>query len=144
MTRALLTALLIVSAAPLAAQAPAPPDPLDPAAAVAYARDHSPAHRRVLNDIEVARASTRAAFGAFLPSLSLGASTGGGTSTVVTGEDDAGQPIRLDEPLDFTSSSSSQSIGLDLTLFDGGASFQELGAARAEANTDEPPTEEER
>ena len=129
---ALLVSMLLVSASGAAAQEPLP-DPLHPADAVAYARDHSPAYRRILNDVDVARATTRAAWGAFLPSLSLGASTGGGTSTVLTGEDDAGQPIQLDEPLDFTSSSSSQSIGLDMTLFDGGASYQELGSARAQA-----------
>lgn len=125
---------LALSFAPgAAAQQPAPPDPLTPAAAVAYARRHSPAYRQTRNDAQVADAQTRAAWGAFLPSLSLSASTGGGTSTRVTGESDAGEPIRLPEPIDFTSSSSSQSIGLGMTLFEGGARFQELGAARASA-----------
>ena len=136
--RALAVALTLVA---LAAHAPAggaaaqqaPPDPLGPAAAVAYAREHSPEYRRVLNDIDVARASTRAAWGAFLPSLALGASTDRYSSSTVTGEDEAGRPITFPDPVDYTRSSSSQSIGLDMTLFDGGASFQELGAARAEA-----------
>ena len=132
MMRSLPLFAMLACGGALAAQQ-APPDPLRPADAVAYARDHSPAYRQIRNDLEVSRASTRVAWSAFLPSLSIGASTGAGTSTVVTGEDDAGQPIRLSEPLDFTSSSSSQSIGLDMTLFDGGGSFRQLGIARAEA-----------
>ena len=130
---ALLASVLLVGAtAPLGAQQPVP-DPLTPADAVAYARAHSPAYRQLLNDADVARAQSRVAWGAFLPSLSLGASTGAGSSTVLTGEDDAGQPIRLDDPIEFSSSSSSQRVGLGMTLFDGGASFQELGVARAAA-----------
>ncbi|HEX6588157.1 MAG TPA: TolC family protein, partial [Longimicrobiales bacterium] len=139
MTRVLLLAAFAWPAA-LAAQQ-APPDPLLPADAVAYARDHSPAYRQLLNDMDVARARTRAAWGSFLPSLSLSAGTGAGTSTVVTGEDDAGQPIRLAEPLEFTSSSSSQSVGLNMTLFDG-ASFQELAAQRADADATRARIEE--
>lgn len=132
--RIAMVALVLHCAAAQAAAQEAPPDPLHPTDAVAYARDHSPAYRQLLNDAEVARARTRAAWGAFLPTLSLSAGTGAGTSTVVTGEDDAGQPIRLAEPLDFTSSSSSQSVGMSMMLFDGGGSFQELAAERAAAD----------
>ena len=51
----------------------------------------------------------------------------------MTGEDDFGQPRRLDDPITFTRSSAGQGLGASLPLFDGLARFHELGAARAEA-----------
>ncbi|HVS09156.1 MAG TPA: TolC family protein, partial [Planctomycetota bacterium] len=51
--------------------------------------------------------------------------------------DDFGEPVRLDEPLEFQSSSSNQRVGLDLTLFDGGANWNRLGSARASARATE-------
>jgi len=101
--------------------------------AIRQARLHSPAYQQALNDLGVADARTRAGWAAFLPSLSLSANTGGGSSTRVTGESDAGEPIRLPSPIEYSNSSSSQTVSLNMTLFEGGRRFHDLGGARADA-----------
>lgn len=123
-------ALLLAFASAAAAQEPVGAT-LGVNEAVAYARRHSPAYRQVVNDVEAADANTRAAWAGFLPQLSLSARTGGSSSTVVTGQDDAGRPITLADPLDFQSSSSSQSVSANVTLFEGGRHFHDLAGARS-------------
>lgn len=102
-------------------------------AALDLARRHSPAYARTLNDAGPASARVRAGWGGLFPGVDASMSLSGSDARRVTGEDDFGEPVRLDDPLEFQSSNSSQSVGLDLVLFDGGANWNRLGAARASA-----------
>ena len=121
-------------AGPTLAQVPVDvPDRLSLEEALGLARRYSPAFARIRNDLGVASAGVRAGWGGLLPGLDASMSLSGSDARRVTGEDDFGEPRRLDEPLEFQSSSSSQSLGLDFTLFDGGASWNRLGSARATA-----------
>ena len=123
---------LLVAAAPLAAQQPLRPLSLSQARAIAA--EHNPAYRRARNELRVAEAAERQGWGAFLPTLRLSVSSGANLSRSFTGVNDFGQPVRLDDPREYTGSSAMQSITLgDLTLFDGGARISELRAARASA-----------
>ena len=72
--------------------------------------------------------------GAFLPSLNGSLQFNGSSSTRLTGEDDFGRPRRLDSPLTFRSSSASQGLSSQLTLFDGLQNLNNLRAARASAD----------
>jgi outer membrane protein TolC len=101
-------------------------------AALELAREHNPDYRRALAQAGAADAAERHALGAMLPQLSVGLSTSMNQSRRFSGEDNFGQPIKRDDPLIFTGSSSNQSISLgQLTLFDGGQRFRQLRAARA-------------
>lgn len=106
-------------------------------AALEIARASSPAYARALNDAGPAAAQVRAGWGGLLPGLEASMSLSGSDARRVTGEDDFGEPVRLPEPLEFQSSTSAQRLGLDLTLFDGGASWNRLRAARARSRATE-------
>jgi outer membrane protein len=129
-----LLALLLGLAAAAAAQAPAAalPERLTLDAALEAARTHNPAYRRTLTELEVAAADERRAVGALLPTLSLNLSTGMSQARVVTGQDEFGRPVRLDDPAIFTRTNASQSLSLgQVTLFDGGARLRDVRASRA-------------
>jgi outer membrane protein len=95
------------------------------------AREFNPQYQRVSNDLDVAGTSVRSAWGQFMPSVSTSLGFSGGKSTAVTGQDDFGRPVELPEARSFRSSSASQSIRSDITLFDGGANLRNLRAQRA-------------
>ncbi len=118
----------LAAAAPLAAQ-----DTLRLSLdeAIELALDRNPQHRQVVNDVDAAAAQTRAAWGGFLPSLNGNLGFNGSESTVITGTDNFGNPIRRDDPLTSKSSSARQGVSASLTLFDGGATLANLRAARA-------------
>jgi outer membrane protein len=100
--------------------------------ALRLAREHNPAFQRVRNDLDVAAHSVRAAqAAAFLPGISSSLSFGGSQATSVTGEDPFGHPVRLEQPRTATGSSANQSIGAQITLFDGFSSIRGLRAQRA-------------
>jgi outer membrane protein len=130
----LLIAGLVLIVAPAAAQEPArAPQPLSLAEARALAAEHNPRYRQAQNAADLARSAERRSRAAFLPGLSLSYGSGGYVSRTLTGLDPYGRPVRLDEPVGYTSSSSSQSVSLTgLTLFDGGARYRELRAAQAD------------
>lgn len=128
---ALLLLTLLVAALPAVAQEV--PVRLTLADALRIARARNPAYLQVLNDVGVAAAGERAGWGAFLPSLSANLSLSASSSKVVTGQDDFGRPIDRDPPLEYKGSSTSQSLGASLTLFDGGRRLNRLRAARAES-----------
>lgn len=130
-TRFLIAALLAATA-PAAAAAQRDSLSLSLAQAQGIAAENNPGFRRVRTEIGTAEADVRRARGAYLPSLSLGISASGGYSRVFTGQDQFGNPVVRDDPLEFRSSSASQSLGVgDITLFDAGARNKELRAARA-------------
>jgi outer membrane protein TolC len=102
--------------------------------AVRIATLNNPNFRKVQNDALVASANIRSSYGALLPSLNADLRFSGSQSSRVTGENDFGQPVRLPQAVDFKGSQASQGVGLNMTLFDGGAMFREVGAARAAAD----------
>jgi outer membrane protein TolC len=100
--------------------------------ALRLARDHNPAFQRVRNDLDVAGSAVRAAWAnAFLPSLNSSMSFSGSRSTTVTGVDPFGRLERLPEPVTTRGSTANQSVGTQLTVFDGLGSFRNLSAQRA-------------
>jgi outer membrane protein TolC len=115
-----------------AAHGQEPTEPLTLAGALERARERNPAHRKALNDLPVAAAAERRALGGFLPDLRLSMGFNAYSSRTVTGEDDYGQPIALEDPIEFSRSSSSQGLSMTIPIFAGGRRFAELSAARAE------------
>jgi outer membrane protein len=99
---------------------------------VRLARGHNPAFQRTRNDVDVAAAAVRSAWAAaFLPGLGASLRLAGTHSTALTAEDPFGHTVRLPAPRTAQSSSASQDIGAQLTLFDGLASVRALSAQRA-------------
>lgn len=98
--------------------------------AVRLAERNSPAVRRAATEHIVARTGVREAMGAMLPGIFTGLNFGGSSFHRVTAFDEFGNLVTLDDPLVSRSSSASQSVDLDITLFDAGARRRELRAAR--------------
>jgi outer membrane protein TolC len=98
--------------------------------ALDIARERNPTYRRARNEIDVAAAGVRAGWGAFMPNLDAGMSWSGNSRTQVTGQDDFGRTVALDNPVTFQSSSVSQSVSGSLVLFDGLSNINSLRAAR--------------
>jgi outer membrane protein len=99
--------------------------------ALRLAREHNPAFQRTRNDLHVASAAVRSAWGSFLPAVSASMGFSGSRSKAVTGQDPFGHPVRLDEPRTARGSSATQGISSGITLFDGAASIGNLRAQRA-------------
>lgn len=98
------------------------PDELSLAEALRLAREHNPAYRKALAELEVAAADERRAWGTLLPTLNLGLSTGMTQFRTLTGLDNFGRPVRIDEPAVFTRTSSLQPVSLgSFRLCDGGS-----------------------
>jgi outer membrane protein len=98
--------------------------------ALAIARERNPQYRQTVNQLRAAGAEVRSGLGGFLPTLSANVSLSGYSSTQVTGVDEYGRPTGT---LDYRRSSSSQSVGASLTLFDGLRNLSDLRAAQANA-----------
>ncbi len=127
-------AFLVLAGSPAPAAGQERPAALSIAEALQIARENNPAYRKALTDLAVADADERRAWAALLPSLNLNVSTGVTQSRVLTGTDEFGRPVRLDDPSVFTRTSSGQSISIGaITLFDGGARLREARAVRASA-----------
>jgi len=107
--------------------------PLGLADAIRIAERRSPAYRQALNDGEVSAAREREVVGAYLPQLAGGVVFGGSTSRRLTALDEFGNSVRLPDPINFRSSSTTQRIGADLTLYDGGARERLRVATRFES-----------
>lgn len=117
-----------------AASIPAPiPARLTLEDALDLARSRNPAYLEARGSLEVAEARERAGWGEVLPQVRADMGVGGASQRVYTGEDQFGQPLIRDDPLTYSSSSSSQGVGLSMTLFDWGAALQRASAARAGA-----------
>jgi outer membrane protein TolC len=128
-------ALIVLLCPPTPAATQQAPAPLSLAEALEIAREHNPVYRRALSELAVADADERRAWGSLLPSLSLNFSTGLMQSRVVTGTDEFGRPVRLDDPSVFTRTNAGQSLSIGaITLFDGGARLREARATRASAS----------
>ena len=119
---------VVLAAAPLKAQEPRV---LSLEEALELARQNNPVLRQVMNELDLTPASMRAAWGAFLPTLSLGLGTNVNLNRRLQAEDNFGNPIVNPNVEWVTASSSSQSLSADLRLFEGGARFHQRGAERA-------------
>lgn len=118
----------MLAAAPLAAQAPRV---LSLEEALELARQNNPLLRQAINELELTPAGMRAAWGAFLPTLSLGMGTGVNLNRRLKAEDFFGNPIANPNVEWETASRSSQDISARFSLFEGGRRFHERGAERA-------------
>ena len=99
--------------------------------ALELARHNNPLLRQAINELELTPAGMRAAWGAFLPSLSLSLGTNVNLNRRLQAEDYFGNPIANPNVEWVTASSSSQSVSAQLDLFEGGARFHQRGAERA-------------
>jgi outer membrane protein len=123
--------VLVCAAALLAAPARAQVVTLDDA--VRIAREQNPAFQRARNDLAPAAVAVRAAWAsAFLPSLGVQLGFSGSERTSVTGEDPFGHVVRLPASRSSRGSAAHQSVGAQLTLFDGLSSLRGLRAQRAD------------
>lgn len=105
--------------------------------ALAIARQRNRAYRRARAQFSPAASSVRAGWGAFLLSVTANMSFSGNSRTTVTGEDDFGEPVDLPQPITFRSSSVSQGVGADFTIFDGVSNINNFRAARRRADAAE-------
>jgi outer membrane protein TolC len=130
----LLAALFLLAASPAAhAQQPVQvPGVLSLQDARQIARQNSPTYLQSLNDAGPTAMGVRQAWSAFLPDLRATlASFSGASSTTTIGQGNFGETVEAEERT-VKSSSAGQGINMSLTLFDGGATFRRLAAARAE------------
>lgn len=128
-----LLVLITFGAAAAPADGQQVPDRLTLGDALRIARSGNTLFRKTENDLELASNGIRAAWAAFLPTLNPSIGFSGRRSRTLTGDDDYGSPIRLDEPRDERRSSTSQNLGIGgVTLFDGGANIRNVRASRAE------------
>ena len=99
--------------------------------ALELARQNNPVLRQAINNLELTPAGMRAAWGAFLPDLSLNFGTGVTLNRRLQAEDFFGNPIANPNVEWVTNSSSSQTISAGIALFEGGGRFHQRGAERA-------------
>lgn len=107
------------------------PERLTLADAIAYAERWHPQFRSALNDEDVANAQLRSRQARYLPQINASVTTNSGGSRRFTGTDFYGNPVRLEDPATYSSSSSNQSVTASLELFDFGRREAEVRAARA-------------
>jgi outer membrane protein len=99
--------------------------------ALAIAHRNSPAYLKLQNDADPQAAQIRQRWAQFLPTVSTSMGFSGGSNTTNVGQGDFGDVVTNPEPITVKSSGASQGVSLGLTLFDGGAMFRNLSAARA-------------
>jgi outer membrane protein len=128
-------ALALVVAAPAARAQQAPqqvPAVLTLEDALQIARQNSPTYLQTLNNAGPSAMGVRQAWAAFIPTLNANlASFSGSSSTTTIGEGDFGETVEAQERT-VKSSNAGQGISMSLTLFDGGANFNRLSAAKAQ------------
>ncbi|HKI93703.1 MAG TPA: TolC family protein [Gemmatimonadales bacterium] len=104
--------------------------------ALTLAQANNPAYRQKENTAHAAGAAVRSGWAAFLPSVTASMNLGGNAFTSVTGQDFYGRPVQLDTPATYQSSSVNQSIGLNLTLFNGFQNLNNAHVASAQRDAD--------
>jgi outer membrane protein len=109
--------------------------------ALQRARQHNPDYRMAQNDLELSRSGRKEALGAFLPNLSLSAGSGLSFNRQLVSTDNFGNPIENPVTKWQTSSSSSQYLGGNITLFEGGQRFSQLSVQGAQAKAREATVE---
>ncbi len=116
------------AAAPLGAQTPRVLSLED---ALELARRNNPVLRQAMNELELTPAGMRAAWGAFLPRLTLNLATSVTLNRRLQAEDFFGNPVANPNVEWATTSSSNQVLSADFALFEGLARFHRQGAERA-------------
>ena len=127
--------VVLATAVPLVGQGQPPDMTLE--TALELARRNNPIYRRAVIDANAASAGVWSGYGSFLPTMNASVNWNGNRRTTVTGTDDFGQSIELPNPITFKSSSASQSVGGNLTLFDGFQNLNNLRAARRDLDAAE-------
>ena len=119
---------VLFAAGPLQAQAPRE---LTLEEALELARLNNPVLRQAINELELTPAGMRAAWGAFLPNLTLSLGTNLNLNRRLQAEDFFGNPIDNPNVEWVTASSSNQALSARVNLFEGGGRFHQRGAERA-------------
>lgn len=128
---ALVAAALTTTAVEAQVQPPPVPAQLTLQDAVTFAQRNNPTHLQVVNDVDVAEANVRSSWGALLPNLNTNLGFGSSYSRTLRAVDEFGRPLSQPEPVVSETSNASQGLSMSVTLFDGGASWAGIGAARA-------------
>lgn len=129
--------ILLLLALPLAAAAQEPvaiPADLTLQGALDIAREQHPAYRVQQARLAAADALERSADSwlRFLPDVSFGLGAQVTQSRVLTGTDEFGRPIRLDEPISYRRTDSDLGPSISrITLFDGGEGLRQSRSTRA-------------
>jgi outer membrane protein len=135
-----LAAALLASLWPLSASAQQPaarmPGTLTLDDALRLARENNPAYRQTLNNLDVSAVSVRQAWANFLPSASASMGFSGSQSTTSRATGVFGETVTRQDTT-IRNSSANQGLGLNLTLFDGGAMFRRYAAAKARERSTE-------
>jgi outer membrane protein TolC len=97
------------------------------------ARQYNPDYKIAQNDLELSKTGKKVAWGAFLPNLNISAGTGLSFNRQLISTDFFGNPIENPETSWQTSSSSSQYMGGNITLFQGGQRLNQLSVQGAQA-----------
>lgn len=129
--RAVVGVLALALVAPVPGDAQNAPVELTLERALEIARVRNPDLNRARNGMDGAAASERSAWGAYLPQLRTSFSLFSSSLRRMTGEDDFGQPVQLDDPSDYDITSASGGIDASFTLFDGFGRLNRLQASRA-------------
>ena len=102
--------------------------------ALALAQRNNPAYRRVIAQADASGANVLAGLGGMLPNLTASLGFNGSARTVLTGTDHFGRSVELPQASTFKSSSSSQGLSSNITVFDGFRNLNTLRGARAGAS----------
>lgn len=97
----------------------------------------NPAYRRTVNNLELSDVEQQQVWGSFLPTLSLSSSTGVSLNRQLVSTDVFGNPIENPETKWRTSTSTSQSINANLTVFQWGARSRNMATQNAQARARE-------
>jgi outer membrane protein len=97
----------------------------------------NPGYRRWQNDIAVADANIRQAYGLLLPNLNTSLGFRGSGTSYLSAIDEFGRPQDSPTRVESTSSSATQGISTSLTLFDGGRNLRSVSVARADRRATE-------
>ncbi len=105
--------------------------------ALELAVQFNPAYRRTLNNLELSDVERQQVWGSFLPTLSVSSSTGVSLNRQLVSTDVFGNPIENPETKWRTSTSTSQSINANLTVFQWGARTRNMATQKAQARARE-------
>ena len=132
--KSFIVVMLLAGGVTPAAAAQQLPERLTVEDALRIARANNPAHQKTLNDAQVASAEVRQSYAALLPNASANLGFDGSSQLSQTAQNDFGEVVDNDSPEESQSSAARQGVSFSMTLFDGGAMFRQIGAARAQAD----------
>ncbi len=101
--------------------------------ALTLATEHNPQYRQAINRLELLGPQLRRAWGAFLPNVSVGYSTGQNFQRQTSYRDFEGRPTASLNPTWVSSSDAYAGLNLSYQIFDGGRRFRDRERIHAEA-----------